>query len=102
VITFKTLTIEELKNGYMTRHGFIFQGSQPSSDKAIEHLCNTLIQHNITKDLPEFVVRLSDTITGFVYKNDFDAPSFFHKATIATQMGICNVESLHLFLKNQT
>ncbi len=100
MITFKTLTIEELKRDYINRHGFVFQAGTKSSDKAIEHLCNVLIQHNITKEFPEFVVRLNDTTTAFVYKDDFDGPMFFQKATIATQMGMCQVESLHLVLKN--
>ena len=101
MITFKTLTIQELKRDYLNRHGFVFQGGSRSSDKAIEHLCQTLIQHNITKEYPDFVVRLNDTTTAFVYKDDFDGPSFFQTAMIATQMGICQIESLHLVLKNQ-
>ena len=99
MITYKTLTIEDLKRDYLNRHGFFFKGPQKSSDKAIENLCNTLIQHNITKEFPEFVVRLDDLTTVFVYKDDFDAPPFFHKATIATQMGICQVESIYNVLK---
>jgi len=101
MITFKTLSIAELKKDYMDRHGFVFKGSIKSSDKAVEHLCNTLIQHKITDDYPEFVVRLDDTLTAFVYKGSFDGPSFFQKAMVATQMGICQIESLHLFLKKQ-
>lgn len=101
MINYKTLTVQELKKDYSERHGFIFQGPNRSSDKAIEHLCNTLIQHNITKEYPEFVVRLDDLNLVFVYQDDFDAPPFFHKADIATQMGICKIESLSIFLKKQ-
>jgi hypothetical protein len=100
MITFKTLSIQELKKDYMDRHGFIFQGGTKSSDKAIEHLCNTLIQHKITQNYPEFVVRLDDLTTVFVFNGSFDGPSFFQQATIATQMGVCKIESLHTFLKN--
>lgn len=101
MIDYKTLTIQELKKDYINRHGFVFQSGQKSSDKAVEHLCATLIQHNITKEYPEFVVRLSDTITAFIFKDDFDAPLFFQSAMVVTQMGVCNIESLHLFLKSQ-
>jgi hypothetical protein len=101
MITFKTLSIEELKKDYLNRHGFVFQAGTTSSDKAIEHLCNTLIQHNITKELPDFVVRLNDTTTAFVYKDDFDGPSFFQNAMVATQMGVCRIETLHLALMSQ-
>lgn len=100
MITFKELTIDELKADYLNRHGFVFASGIKSSDKAIEHLCNVLIQHNITKELPDFVVRLNDTAIAFVYKDDFDGPTFFQNATVATHMGICKIESLHLVLKN--
>jgi hypothetical protein len=85
----------------MDRHGFIFQGPVKSSDKAIEHLCNILVKHSITTNYPEFVVRLNDLNTVFVYEGSFDGPTFFKRADIATQMGVCKIESLHLFLKNQ-
>jgi uncharacterized circularly permuted ATP-grasp superfamily protein len=101
MIQFKTLTVEELKKDYIDRHGFVFKGGIRSSDKAIEHLCNTLVQHKITTELPEFVVRLDDTLTAFIYNQVFDGPTFFKHAMVATQMGMCQIESLHLFLKNQ-
>lgn len=98
MITFKSLTIEELKKDYSINHGFVFVGSTKSSDKAIESLCNTLIQHNITTDYPKFVVRINDTTTAFVYGDNFNSPPFFKYADMATQIGICRVESLYNFL----
>jgi hypothetical protein len=99
MITFKTLTLEELKKDYLGRHGFVFKGPVKSSDRAIEHLCATLIQHKITQNYPEFVVRLNDVTTVFVYEGSFDGPSFFKQADIATQMGVCQIESLYNFIK---
>lgn len=99
MINYKTLTIEDIKKDYLNRHGFFFRGAHKSSDKAIEGLCLTLIEHKITKDFPDFVVRLDELTTIFVYKDDFDAPPFFHKATIATKMGVCHVESIYNGLK---
>ena len=95
MVNYKTLTLEELKKDYSTRHGFVFKSPIRSSDKAIENLCNTLVHHKITNEMPEFVVRLSDSITAFVYVGDsFDAPLFFHSATIAMQIGVAEIHAL--------
>lgn len=100
MINYKTLTKEDLKRDYMDRKGFVFQSPVKSSEKAIEHLCNTLIQYKITTEHPEFVVRLNDNTTAFVYKDSFDSPAFFQQAQIATQMGVANINLLNIFLKN--
>ena len=100
MITFKTLTKDELKKDYSTRLGFVFIGPVRSSDKAIENLCNTLVAHGITKEHPEFVVRIDDSITAFVYKDSFDGQHFFQYANVATQMGICRIQSLYEFFNN--
>lgn len=99
-MNYKTLTKEDLKKDYLDRKGFVFQSPVKSSEKAIEHLCNTLIQHKITNEHPEFVVRLNDNTTAFIFKDNFDSPAFFQKAQIATQMGIAHIELLNIFLKN--
>ena len=52
MITFKTLTVEELKKDYLERHGFVFKGNTKSSGKAIETLCDTLVQFKITMEHP--------------------------------------------------
>jgi hypothetical protein len=101
MITYRNMDIVELKKDYSETHGFVFQGPIKSSDKAYEHLCDILINHNITKEHPQFLVRLDEVTTAFVYKNDFDAPTFFHKADVATQMGVCVIEPLCLFLKSK-
>jgi hypothetical protein len=95
MITFKTLTLEELRKDYLGRHGFVFKGPVKSSDRAIEHLCATLIQHKLTANYPDFVVRLDDLTSVFVYEGSFDGPSFFKNAMVATQMGVCRIESLY-------
>ena len=38
-VTFKELSLEDLKKDYNTRHGFVFRSSKRSSDVAIENLC---------------------------------------------------------------
>ena len=99
MITFKTLTKEELKKDYSDRLGFVFRGPVKSSDRAIEHLCDILIKHSITKEYPDFVVRLDDLTTAFVYKDSFSGPTFFQHATIAVQIGVCNIDSIFNYCK---
>lgn len=99
MITYKTLTREELRKDYLTRHGFVFSSDRHSCDRAILDLCDTLVQHNITKEHPDFVVRLDDTTTAFVYKDDFDAPPFFYYADIMARTGMCRVQQLYQYLK---
>ena len=87
-LVFKTLTLEELKADYSTTHGFVFKANTRSSIESIDNLCATLITKNITKEYPQFIVRLGvdDTTTVFVYANDFDAPTFLHKSNVVSQM----------------
>lgn len=99
-ITFKDLKIEDLKKDYSTRLGFVFNGPSKSSDKAIEHLCELIIQFRISTEYPEFIVRLDDLNTVFVFRDSFDGPTFFQHAKVATQIGVCNINSLYHFLKN--
>lgn len=101
MITYKTLTLDDLKKDYSDRHGFIFRGGQPSSDKAIQNLCDTLIQHDITKHLPEFVVRAHNNTTIFVYPSgeSFKSGELFQKAQMLMQMGIAKIDTLMVFLK---
>jgi hypothetical protein len=94
----KNIPLEDLKKDYSTRLGFVFRGPTKSSDKAIEHLCNMLIHHNITKEFPEFVTRIDDLNVAFVYKDDFDCPPFFQHAQIAMRMGVCQIFSLFNYL----
>ena len=85
-LEFKTLTLDELKQDYSTRLGFVFKAKVRSSDEAIENLCNVLISYNVARELPEFVNRVGDNIVVFVYGDDFDSPAFFEYADMAQQM----------------
>lgn len=100
MINFQTISIDELCRDYNTRLGFVFYGATPSSDKSIEKLCNTLIQHNITTELPEMVIRVSENNYAVIYKDCFDGPTFFQTSSIAERMGICRVDSLYNVLKH--
>lgn len=94
MINFKSMPPNELWENYNTRLGFVFHGASASSDDSIERLCNTLIQHNITTELPEFIVRFSDSDFAAVYGDNFDSPAFFQRSDIAERLHICKVESL--------
>jgi len=100
MITFKTLTIEDLKKDYSDRKGFVFQGQTPSSDDSCELLAAVLVQKDITKDQPEFVVKLNDMTFLFVYGDDFDTPKFWQRASGVCQMTNSKVETLYNFLKD--
>ena len=94
------LTKEDLQKDYSTRHGFVFQSPVKSSDNAIETLCDILIHHKITSEHPEHIVRLAENVTAFVYKDDFNGPQFFQKADMATQIGMCVITPLAIYLSN--
>jgi hypothetical protein len=97
MINFKNLTLEELKRDYSERRGFVFQSGVVSSNEAIERLCNTLIQHNLTKEYPEVVVQLGTT-TVFVY-NELDVAAVFQAGLMGMQLGMFKVETLYNALK---
>lgn len=100
MIQFKNLTIEELKQSFSDRKGFVFNAQPRSSEEAINRLCEFLIAKEITDELPDFVVRLTDTLTAFVYNDTFDNPAFLRGSMIAMKMGICQVELLSVFLEH--
>jgi len=100
MITFKTITFDELKKDYLGRHGFVLQSNQKSSDTAIEDLCNVLIGKEITSEYPEFVTRIDDNTTVFVYKDDFNSPKFCQVAMMANQLRFFVVDTLYRYLTN--
>lgn len=100
MIIYKDITLETLKNDYGNNLGFVFQSGTPSSNDAIERLCNILIQKGITTTYPEFVNRINPNTIAFVYGDDFNGPDFFKKSSMASQMGICAVDSIYNALKN--
>lgn len=101
MITYRTLSLDDLKKDYSDRHGFIFQAGQASSDRAIQDLCNTLIQHNITEHLPEFVIKSNNNTTIYVYPSgeSFKSGEFFQKAQMMMHMGVAKVDTLMAFLR---
>ncbi len=100
MITFKTLTVEELKKDYLNRHGFLFFSTVKCSNDSIESLCQVLIDKDITPEYPELVSRIDENHTVFIY-NIFDSPAFILKAyRICQFVGNCRVETLHNYIKS--
>jgi len=101
----KKYSIKELKDDFSTRHGFVFASGVKSPDRAVENLANQLKNAKFSNVLPEFFVRLSDTVTAFVYPQGehFESGAFYKIAKNMERMiGVFEVEMLGAFLKEQT
>lgn len=99
----KFLTVPQLKYSYDTRHGFVFKGSSPSSDRAIEDLCRVLVSKKIAETLPEFIVKLNNLTTAFVYPEGsaFESGAFYKAANGNQFFKFWEVDSLAAWLKLQ-
>lgn len=102
MITYKDITLEDLKKDYSTTKGFVFQGKIPSSDESVEKLCEALIKKQVTNSYPDFVAKLDPNIHVFVYEKDFDMPMFLQRSDMLSKVlgGEMTVDSLYNFLKN--
>ena len=99
MITFKEISLEDLKKDFDNQRGFVIQCPQPCSDDSILSLVNKLISTGITKSYPEFVTKLDNLTCLFIYTDDFDTPAFCQKADIAAQMTGVKYETIYNFLK---
>ena len=102
-MTYRTLTIQELKSLYSTRAGFIFQGNAPSSRTSCEKLSQVIKEQHICDYEPDFIVELNPATYVFVYPEDvsFKSGEFYEIAnhlSMAT-MGMFKVDILTAFLK---
>ena len=98
MMDFRQLSIQDLKTNYIDRWGFVFV-SQPFDRSKCQLIADTLVQHDITKDQPEFVVDLAPNVVAFIYPVDcdFDGPTLFQKSLKLRMMGI-QVDILKAFL----
>jgi hypothetical protein len=103
-MTFRKLTLEELKKDYIGRHGFLFKGNAPCNKDNCLKVSNAIIQKGICAEMPEFVVEFDAQTFFFIYPNDcrFDCPTFIqtcqHLSVITN--GCFQIESLSYFLQN--
>lgn len=103
-MTYKNLSIADLKSLYSTRPGFIFQGNAPSSKESCDKLSNAIKQQKICEYEPDFIVELNPATYVFVYPEDvsFKSGEFYdiaNQMTMAT-MGMFKVDILTAFLKD--
>lgn len=63
----KSLTIEEVKEKYIDRNGFVFQGAVPSDPQKCEKIANILLEKGFSEELPELVAQLDNRTFCFIY-----------------------------------
>ena len=104
----ETYTLENLKNDYITRNGFVLTTPDgvSISDSSIKRYCNSLIKGYYTTKLPEFIVRLTPQKTVIVYNIGISISSgdIFKQAQIGYITGFfhpkhLNIDMLASYLK---
>jgi hypothetical protein len=99
MIARKTITLNDLKYYYDTRHGFVFH---PADDRHVETLANMLLKVKATDSLPEFVTHLNGS-TIFVYPEicEFHSgPVYQFAQGISQMMPVGRLEILNAWLKS--
>lgn len=104
-MTFKTLTIEELKKDYMDRHGFVFNSSNACDNSNCDKVANSILSTGCSDVLPEFVVELSPSSFVFVYPQGcyFQSGRFYNlcKNLTGFTRGLFEVDTLAAYLKER-
>ena len=102
-MNYRTLSIQELKNDYSGRQGFIFQGNSPSSRENCEKLYRQLKMAGVSDYEPDFINELHPTIFAFVYPDGtkFKSADLYEFASHASMMtvGMYKLDILSAFLK---
>lgn len=103
-MTYRNLSIQELKTNYSDRHGFVFSSSVASSRTSCEKLCLQIREKDICKYEPDFINEITPAAHAFVYPEgvSFDSGDFFKYAShkSAEFMGMFKIDSLAAFLKD--
>jgi hypothetical protein len=98
----KQIPLHELKYYYGERKGFVFTGNAQSSSDALNRLGEAIKNARLSDKIPEFIVRLAPNITAFVYPEDcdFQQAAVYQAAQRFRNMGIFNVDTLCMYLRN--
>lgn len=104
-MTYKTLSLQDLKTHYSDRHGFVFVSNERSSKESCQKLSDTIKEYGISEYEPDFIVDLNDSKAfAFVYPADtsFQSSDFFQFSQHASNMvmGMFKIDTLAAFLKN--
>jgi hypothetical protein len=102
-MNYRTSTLQELKDGYSDRNGFIFQSSSPSSRQSCEKLYTQLKNAGVSNYEPDFIVELNPNTFAFVYPDEsiFKSAMLYEFANHAAMMtmGAYKLDILPAFLK---
>jgi hypothetical protein len=103
-VTYKNLSLEDLKSLYSERHGFVFIGSAPSSKESCEKLSKQIREAGLCEYEPDFVNELNPLTYAFVYPEgvSFHSSDFYEFSKHASMMvmGMFKIDALAAFLKN--
>lgn len=103
-MTYKNLSLEDLKSLYSERHGFVFIGSAPYKRSSCERLSNQIKDAGLCQYEPDFINELNPTTCAFIYPEDvsFHSGDFFEFSKHASMMvmGMFKIDTLAAFLKN--
>jgi hypothetical protein len=102
-MTYRNLSIQELKTNYSDRHGFVFTSGGQSQRVSCEKLCFQIKEKDICKYEPDFINEITPTTYAFVYPEgvSFDSGDFFRYSQQASgmMMGMFQIDMLSAFLK---
>jgi hypothetical protein len=103
-MTYKSLSLQELKNLYSDRPGFIFLSNQPSSREGSEKLYTQIKNVGVCTYEPDFInVLENNKFYAFIYPEGvpFKSAVFYEFAQQAAMMtmGMYKVDILAAFLK---
>lgn len=96
------IPLHELKYYYGEHLGFVFQGVIPSSDEAIQRLCENLVKWGVSKSLPDFYHRCGNNSVAFVFSENsgFQSGAFYQACRRLEVMGIFSIDSLGAWLED--
>jgi hypothetical protein len=103
-MNYKELPLEDLKNLYSDRPGFVFLSNQPSSKESCEKLYKQIKESGICEYEPDFINNLNEgRFYAFVYPEGvaFKSAALYEFAQEAAMMtmGMYKVDILNAFLK---
>ena len=100
-MTFKNLSIKELQENCVGRHGFVFASAAASDQRNCEVIAGQVKDRGFTESMPEYCVSLnSDHWYVFVYPEgiSFNGPAFMDEVQKFTMLGQFKIDLLQNFL----
>lgn len=98
----KNCSIQEVKEKYSKRHGFVFRGASPCNPKSAESVALIIKEKDISNNLPELVAQLNDRTFCFIYpENSYFKSGIFFEITnrLSMMFGVFEIDILNAFLK---